>query len=89
MKIRRSVETIATSNADDAAYLALEDVARITENLDDVRVVGGHMASLLLTAFPVAEAIVRRTADADAAISTSIAASGHIHRALLRRGCVP
>ncbi|MHC5796660.1 hypothetical protein ACVXZ4_10920 [Lacisediminihabitans sp. FW035] len=44
MKIRRSVETVATSNADDAAYLALEDVARITEHLDDVRVGGGHMA---------------------------------------------
>ena len=51
--------TVATSNADDAAYLALEDVARITEHLDDVRVVGGHMASLLLTALPVAEAIIR------------------------------
>jgi len=50
MKIRHAVETVATSNADDAAYLALEDVARITEHLDDVRVVGGHTASLLLTA---------------------------------------
>ncbi|GAA0993509.1 hypothetical protein [Subtercola frigoramans] len=88
MKIRRSVETVATSNADDAAYLALEDVARITEHLNDVRVVGGQMASLLLAAFPVAEAIVRRTADADAAISTSIAASGHIHRALTDAGYI-
>ena len=88
MKIRRSVETVATSNADDAAYLALEDVVRVTEHLDDVRVVGGHMASLLLTAFPVAEAIVRRTADADAAISTSIAASGAIHRALTEAGYI-
>jgi hypothetical protein len=88
LKIRRSVETVATSNADDAAYLALEDVARITEHLDQVRVVGGHMASLLLTAFPVAESIIRRTADADAAISTSIAATGQIHRALTDAGYV-
>ena len=82
------METVATSNADDAAYLALEDVARITEGLDDVRVVGGHMASLLLTAFPVAGAVIRRTADADAAISTSIAASGRMHRALINAGYV-
>ena len=82
------METVATSNADNAAYQALEDVVRITEHLEDVRVVGGHMASLLLTAFPVAGAIIRRTADADAAISTSIAASGQIHRALTAAGYV-
>lgn len=79
--IRRSVETVATSHADDAAYLALEDVARVTEQLDDVRVVGGYMASLLLTAFAVRGAVIRRTADADAAIPATIAASGQIqHR---------
>ena len=83
MTIRRPVETVATSNADDAAFLALEDVARITEGLDDVRVVGGHMVGLLLTAFPVAGAIIRRTADADAAISTAIAAFGQIHHELI------
>lgn len=38
MIIRRSLETVATSNVDDAAYLALKDVARMTEGLDDVRV---------------------------------------------------
>jgi hypothetical protein len=84
--IRRSVETVATSNADDAAYLALEDVARITEELEDIRVVGGHMAGLLLTAFPVRDAVIRRTADADAAISATIAASGHMHTALTDAG---
>ncbi|MCC6270444.1 MAG: hypothetical protein IT190_04135 [Microbacteriaceae bacterium] len=88
MTIRRSVETVSTSNADDAAFLALEDVARITESLDEIRVVGGQMASLLLTAFPVAGAVLRRTADADAAISTSIAASGQVHRALTDAGYV-
>jgi hypothetical protein len=86
--MRRSVQTVATSKADDAAYLALEDVVGITEDLDDVRVVGGQMASLLLTAFPVAGAVIRRTADADAAISTSIAASGRIHRALTNAGYI-
>jgi hypothetical protein len=88
MIIRRAVETVATSNADDAAYLALQDVVRAAAGLEDVRVVGGQMASLLLTAYPVEDAVIRRTADADAAISTSIAASGSMHRALTDAGYV-
>lgn len=84
--IRRRIETVATSNADDAAFRALADVAEITKKIEDVRIVGGHMASLLLTAFPVRGALVRRTADVDAAISTSVAASGQIHRALVDAG---
>ncbi|WP_377012180.1 hypothetical protein [Cryobacterium melibiosiphilum] len=59
--IRRRIATVATSNADDAAFRALADVTEITQQIDDVRIVGGHMASLLLTAFPVPGAIVRRT----------------------------
>jgi len=85
MNLRR-IETVATSNADDAAFRALADVAEITKQIDDVRIVGGHMASLLLTAFPVGGAVHRRTADADAAVSTSVAASGRIHRALVDAG---
>lgn len=84
--IRRRIETVATSNADDAAFSALADVAEITQQIHDVRVVGGHMASLLLTAFPASGTVVRRTADADAAVSTSVAASGLIHRALTKAG---
>ena len=84
--IRRRIETVETSNADDAAFRALADVAEITERIDDVRIVGGHLASLLLTAFPVRGAVLRRTADADAAVSTSVAASGRIHRALVDAG---
>ena len=74
--MRRSVETVATSNADDAAYRALEDVVRITEHLEDVRVVGGPMASLLLTAFPVAGAIIRRTIWLDESIEPAAVPSG-------------
>lgn len=74
--MRRSVETVATSNADDAAYRALEDVVRITEHLEDVRVVGGHMASLLLTAFPVAGAIIRRTICLDEPLEPAAVPSG-------------
>lgn len=46
------------------------------------------MASLLLTAFPTPEAVVRRTADAGAAISASIAASGMMHQVLTDAGYV-
>lgn len=84
--IRRRIETVGTSNADNAAFRALADVAKITKQIDDIRIVGGHMASLLLTAFPVRGAVLRRTADADAAVSTSVAASGRIHRALVDAG---
>jgi hypothetical protein len=44
---RRRIATVATSNADDAAFRALADVAEITKQIDGVRIVGGHMASLL------------------------------------------
>lgn len=84
--IRASVTTIATSHADDAAYLALHDVSRLTVGFDDVRVVGGQMASLLLHAYPVPGTAHRRTADADTAISTQIAASGEMHTRLLAAG---
>lgn len=43
---------MSTSDADDAAFQALEDVAAIAGELDDILVVGGQMAFLLLTAFP-------------------------------------
>lgn len=46
------------------------------------------MASLLLTAFPSARAVFRRTADADAAMSTQLAASGEVHRVLEAAGYV-
>lgn len=83
---RRRIETVATSNADDAAFLALADVAEITKQIDDVRIVGGHMASFLLSAFTVNGAVLRRTADAAAAVSTFVAAYGRIHRALVDPG---
>lgn len=83
------VQTVATSNADDASFLALADIAAITGELDDVRIVGGHMATLLVTAFPSPGTIVRRTADADAATTTTtVASSGVLHDALTASGYV-
>jgi hypothetical protein len=87
--IRRSAVTVSTSNADDSAFRALNDVAEVTAEIDDARVIGGQMVGLLLTTFPTDRAIVRGTADADAAISTEVASSGVIHEALVGSGYSP
>ncbi|MFD4422019.1 hypothetical protein ACFWN7_11020 [Agromyces sp. NPDC058484] len=87
--IRRRAVTVSTSNADDAAYRALRDVAIATEDIPDARVVGGQMVGLLVTAFPTGPAIIRRTADADAAVSTQVAASGALHTAFIAAGYQP
>jgi hypothetical protein len=79
--IRRPAITASTSNADDAAYRALRDVAEATDGIEDARIVGGQMVGLLATAFPTAASIIRRTADADTAVSTQVAASGALHSA--------
>lgn len=83
--IRRRVETIAVSAADDAAFLALRDAVDATANVE-ARIVGGHMVSLLATAFPSPDLMARRTVDADAGIGPRVAASGEVHAALLRAG---
>ncbi|TFD79207.1 hypothetical protein [Cryobacterium fucosi] len=81
-----AAETVSTSDADDAAFQALEDLAAIAGELDDILVVGGQMASLLLTAFPATGSLARRTGDADAAMTTAIAASGTVHDKLIAAG---
>lgn len=86
--IEASVTTVSTSAADDLAFRALADVCAITRD-HNVRVVGGQMANLLLTAFPSARAVPRRTADADAAIETALAVSGDAHEALVKAGYEP
>ena len=47
------------------------------------------MVGLLVTAFPTAAQIIRRTADADAAVSTQVAAFGALHFAFTRAGYEP
>lgn len=84
--IRRAVETVSTSQADNAAYRALADVSAIIEHVDDARIVGGQMVALLLEAFPSAGVIPRRTADADTAVSTTVAGSGLLHTQLTASG---
>lgn len=87
--IQVQVADACASNADDLAYLALRDLASITGDLGEYRVVGGHMVNLLRLAFPAAGAIVRRTSDADAAIGLQIAADGRMHDRLLDLGYRP
>lgn len=87
--IRATVTMPSTSNADDLAFGALVDAVRATSDSDDVRIVGGHMVGLLLAAFPVPGALVRRTIDADAGLSTEVAAGGSVVRRLRLAGYVP
>lgn len=83
--IRRRVETVATSRADDAAFLALRDAVRATAQVE-ARIVGGQMVSLLTQAYVSGGVISRRTADADAGFGPLVAASGDVHAALLEAG---
>lgn len=84
MVLNRRAALVATSRADELSLRALADVAEITMK-ENARVVGGQMASLLLTAFPVAGVAARRTRDADTAITTELAGSGILHERLLDR----
>lgn len=80
--IARSTSTFSSSRADDHAFLALGDVARITQDLEETRVVGGLMVMLLTEAFPARGFVTRRTADVDTAISVTLAHSGELHERL-------
>ncbi len=84
--IERNYSTFSASRADDQAFLALDDVARLTEDLEDTRIIGGLMVMLLAEAFPAEGFVTRRTADADAAISVEIAQSGALHNRLEAAG---
>ncbi|GAA4667609.1 hypothetical protein [Frondihabitans cladoniiphilus] len=84
--IRVAAVAPCTSNADDLAFASLADAVRATEGMPDSRVVGGHMVGLLLTAFPIPGLSARRTTDADAGLSTAIAARGDVTGRLLELG---
>ena len=85
MGLRRRVELAATTYADELSLRSLAELSTITAD-QNVRIIGGQMASLLLTAFPVPPIAVRRTRDADAAITTELAGSGVIHQRLRDHG---
>jgi pimeloyl-ACP methyl ester carboxylesterase len=58
--IRRRVELVATVYADELPLRSLAEISAITAD-QNVRIIGGQMASLLLTAFPVAGIALRRS----------------------------
>lgn len=80
------ISTASTSKASDLGYWALADVAAAALDLGDPdwRVIGGHMVQTLIHVYPTELAVIRGTADADAGVSTQIAASQHFHDQLLR-----
>lgn len=45
--IEKEVTDACTSQADDLAYRALGDLTAVSGDLDEYRVVGGHMVNLL------------------------------------------
>jgi predicted nucleotidyltransferase len=79
---------VATSAADDASYMALDDLAAVLAPYPGTRVVGGHMVALLAAAFPSPNLVVRRTNDADAGLPIELAATGAIHEVLIANGYV-
>jgi len=85
MGITRRAELVASAYADELSLRSLAEISAITAG-QNVRIIGGQMASLLLTAFPVAGITIRRTRDTDAAITTELAGSGIIHRRLVEHG---
>lgn len=84
--ITRTYETFSSSRASDNAFRALDDVAKITADLEETRVVGGLMSTLLLEAFPAPSTVTRHTSDVDTAISVDLASKGTLHDRLLEAG---
>jgi hypothetical protein len=83
--LSRRAELVATTYADELSIRSLAEISAITVD-QNVRIIGGQMGSLLLTAFPVPGIGLRRTRDTDAAITIEVAGSGVIHQRLLNRG---
>ncbi|GAA4190995.1 nucleotidyl transferase AbiEii/AbiGii toxin family protein [Gryllotalpicola kribbensis] len=76
----------AQSATDDAAYVALADLAELLKDRPAARIIGGHAVSLLSAAFPASGMVERRTGDADAGIPVELADTGELHVALESAG---
>jgi hypothetical protein len=88
-KVRTVPEVVlaSTSRAQDAGYLALADVAAVTEELVvDYRLVGGHMVALLVAVYSVTGVPERETADADLGAHFAVAGDERLVQALKERG---
>lgn len=63
----------ATSKAEDLSFIALADVARVTEDLSDVLVIGGQMLTLHAYRWGLGGDLFRETKDADIGMSEALA----------------
>lgn len=80
------VHIVSAAPEDDAAAIALEDISHALAGEDDWCIVGGHMTSLLMSRFPSAGFVERRTGDADAGIPVQVARDGTVHDRLVAAG---
>ncbi|WP_051029540.1 hypothetical protein [Nocardia takedensis] len=87
MKQIAIADMVSTTNAADLGFLALADVAAAAADIvsDEWRIIGGHMVQLLIHVYPTPGTRLRGTADADAGVSTEIAASRYFHDRLRGR----
>jgi hypothetical protein len=80
----------ATSRAEDAGYLAMNDVAAVANAVSATyRIIGGHMVSLLVAAYGVTGVPDRETADADLGTTFDVVADPALVIALNERGYEP
>ena len=79
------IAVVSTSVAGDQGYRALADVADVAQGVN-YRIIGGHMVQLLQHVYPVSDAHVRLTADADAGVEPQVAAAGNLHGGLIEAG---
>lgn len=64
------VQVHAISISDALGYRAQQAVAQAVAGGGDYRIIGGHMVRMLLHVYPTANAVLRSTADADAALES-------------------
>ena len=86
LNTERTAYLVATSPEDDAAYIALNDIAGVLAKHPGSQIIGGHMVSVITAAYPAPGLIDRRTGDADAGIPVELANTGIIHDELITAG---
>jgi hypothetical protein len=85
---RRQLVLASTSRAADGGYLALSDLAEIAAAMNvNYRIVGGHMVTLLVAAYGVADQVpLRETTDADFGALPQVIGDPRLPQALRERG---
>lgn len=79
------IRMASMSNAGDLGLRALADLSSVAAG-HDYRVIGGHMVNILCHVYPTAGTTNRSTADADAGVTTQVAAGFEFHQGLLGLG---